>query len=107
MGSSPCTSSGVGEIGRQGRRRRLGRPAAGEQGQRAAAGRGDQRVELVVQRRLGLGAAAVGQVAGHVEQGVGAVVEGAADVELVGREAAPGRAARPGAAARWRWSGRR
>ena len=40
-----------------------------------------------MERRLGLRSPAVGQVARHVEERVGSVVEGAAHVELVGLEA--------------------
>ena len=104
MGSSPCKSTVYGRSGAERSRRLLGGPAAGEQGQGAPAGGLDQEGQLLVEGGLGLRGPAVGQVARHVEEGMGAVVEGAAHVELAGARTAPARPAPPGGAARWRWS---
>ena len=69
-------------------------PEAGEQGERAAAGRLDQVAELVGERLDVAGVPRVGEVGGAVEEGVRLVVEGAADIELGdlrGGHAEPGR----------------
>ena len=59
-------------------------PPAREQGQRAPAGRVDQRLQLVVHAGPVAGLAGIGEVGGAVQEGVGLVVERAADVEHVG-----------------------
>ena len=76
-------------------------PPAGEQGQGPSAGRVDQGLELVVDGRLRLGPAAVGQGLGHVQHGVVGIVERTAHVELVGRRRPGAPAARAARGAPW------
>ncbi len=87
LGQFALQQDRVGEFGRQRRGGSLGSAPAREEGQGAPACRLEQESQLLVQRLLGALAAPVGEVPCHVEQRVGAVVEGAADVELLARKA--------------------
>ena len=69
------------DLGPHGFGRRVHRLPAGEQRQRAATGRGDQRDQLVVHRRGGTAAIGDREVHRAVEQRVVLVVERAADVD--------------------------
>ena len=82
------------------------RPAAREQGEGTTAGGEHERLDLVVDGRLRLGAAAIGQRRRAVQQPVRLVGEGAAYVELPGRRRAR-RPVRPAPAASSRSSGPR
>ena len=86
LGQVALQQQRVGDLGGERLGGRLGGPPAGEEGERASARRLEQLRQLLVQRLLRALGAPVGQVPGHVEQRVGAVVEGAAHVELLGRE---------------------
>ncbi len=72
------------DLGVESRRHRLGDPVhhrtIGEECQRATAGRGDEFDEFFDDRRFGVRSLSFRKVGGHVEQGVGLVVEGTGEV---------------------------
>ena len=76
---------------------------AGEQRERAAAGRLDEVAELVGERLDVAGVARVGQVGGAVEERVVLVVERAADIELGDLRRAARRGGRAAGRGAWRW----